>query len=182
MAPDQKMVSEPGTMLTMSKDVETEIICDNCCARMCGGEPPMNVSYTNTGSEPGFVGFTPNTPSKIIPLSLDKYPNGMNAQKGAYMLSQGQVSVGCLAIHPRAGVARAHSGRGTLVLTRPSPHHLSLSLLFLPPPSLYALSRIVPGDSGLLRGLQPVHCMLRWHGLLPPEAHGRRCRVPQRHR
>ena len=134
MAPDQKMVSEPGTMLTMSKDVETEIICDNCCARMCGGEPPMNVSYTNTGSEPGFVGFTPNTPSKIIPLSLDKYPNGMNAQKGAYMLSQGQVSVGCLAIHPtRRCRTRALGTRDPRTdPAKPSPP-LSLPPLSLPP-------------------------------------------------
>lgn len=93
MQPDQVMISEPGTMLTMSKDIKTEVVWDDCCARMCGGEPPMNVKYTNEG-EKGFVGFTPNMPAKIIPMNLDQYPNGMNAQKGAYMSSQGQVKAG----------------------------------------------------------------------------------------
>eukprot|EP00618_Florenciella_parvula_P008038 CAMPEP_0119542892 /NCGR_PEP_ID=MMETSP1344-20130328/53834_1 /TAXON_ID=236787 /ORGANISM="Florenciella parvula, Strain CCMP2471" /LENGTH=270 /DNA_ID=CAMNT_0007587155 /DNA_START=52 /DNA_END=864 /DNA_ORIENTATION=- len=94
LAPDQVMISEPGTMLTMSDGVETEVVCDNCCARQCGGEPPINVSYTNSGTETGFVGFTPNVPAKILPMSLDAYPNGMNAQSGAYMSSIGQVTPG----------------------------------------------------------------------------------------
>lgn len=125
MAPDQKMVSEPGTMLTMSDGVETEVVCDNCCARQCGGEPPINVSYTNSGTETGFVGFTPNVPAKILPMSLDAYPNGMNAQSGAYMSSIGQVGEGYLAIHPRAGVTLAQSGHGTPIPTQPSPYALA---------------------------------------------------------
>jgi len=84
-----------------SSDIKTEVELTLCrggegCQRICGGESCVKVLLTNDGSQPGYVGMTPNFPAKVIPIQFGKHVDAHNAliaQGGAYMSQLGDVEV-----------------------------------------------------------------------------------------
>lgn len=53
--------------------------------RLLSGEPIFKATWTNSGSNPGFVALTPNVPSTVIPLNLDAMGNSVLCSRDAFL-------------------------------------------------------------------------------------------------
>ena len=93
MKPGDHVTSEPGAMMFMSDNVNTELVCDGCCERCCSGEACCQIKYTNNGSGEAFVGLSPNFPAKVIPVPLSQHNNEIQAKAGAYFSNVGTAAV-----------------------------------------------------------------------------------------
>lgn len=88
--------AEPGSIVYRSSGVRMSPTCSGCCARSCSGEDCCVVNISPAGSpDDAFVGLTPNQPTaKVVPVRMQDVQGKLIAQKGAYMASIGDVSVG----------------------------------------------------------------------------------------
>jgi len=71
LMPGQKVQCEPGTMVYCSNDVKAEVKFGGIGRFLTDGTFIKDI-YHNTGSTPGYVGFTANFPGTIIPVNLDE--------------------------------------------------------------------------------------------------------------
>lgn len=92
---NEKISTEPGTMMYMSNTIETEVDCDpiNGCGRWFAGENCVKVNLTNQASESAYVGLTPNFPAKVVGLELSELGGRMYSKSGAIMSSIGNVNI-----------------------------------------------------------------------------------------
>ena len=95
MAKGEVVKSEPGTMLYMSGGVSVGTECGGCLNRCCSGESCCTLSLENNADEKGFIGLTPNFPSKVIPIEMtSKYVQGKICCKaGSYMAHYGEIEI-----------------------------------------------------------------------------------------
>ena len=95
LAGNEMVYSEPGTMMFMSDYVKGDTECGGCLQRCCSGESCCTMRLENTQQELGFVGLTPNFPSKVIPVDLSSpMVNGtLQCKAGAYMAHFGEVEI-----------------------------------------------------------------------------------------
>ena len=54
--------------------------------RMFSGESLMKSTWTNKGTQNGFISLTPNTPANIIPINLDEENGTILCKNGKYQL------------------------------------------------------------------------------------------------
>lgn len=75
LPPGEQVVTEVGTFLFGSPDIQTNVELTLCakgtegCQRILGGESCVKVVLKNDGAD-GFVGITPNFPAKIMPIQV----------------------------------------------------------------------------------------------------------------
>lgn len=83
LAPGQAMQMETGVMMYMSNDCKMKAQFGGW--RMFSGEGLAKLKVTNEGSEPGYVGMSPNMPmSVVIPLDMQEVGE-LNCKRGAYL-------------------------------------------------------------------------------------------------
>jgi uncharacterized protein (AIM24 family) len=95
LAGNEQVYTEPGTMMFMSTYVKGDTECGGCLTRACSGESCCTMVLTNQQQELGFVGLTPNFPSKVIPVDLSSPSvNGsLICQQGCYMAHYGELEI-----------------------------------------------------------------------------------------
>ena len=95
LAGSEQVYSEPGTMMYMSTYVNGDTECGGCLNRCCSGESCCTMIFTNTQEDLGFVGLTPNFPSKVIPVDLnsDTVNRALICKAGSYMAHYGEVEI-----------------------------------------------------------------------------------------
>ena len=90
LAPGESFQSEPGAMTFMSNDVKMSAKFGGffgTVSTAVSGEALAKVTYTNEGSDVGYVGMTSNQPfSMVIPVQMGAVNGGvLNVKRGAYM-------------------------------------------------------------------------------------------------
>lgn len=90
MQPNETFQSEQGVMMFMSDQIKMKATFGGW--RMFSGEGLAKVQYRNSGSEPGYIGLTPNAPMAIvIPHNTGGPP--LNCKRGAFMAGDSTVRV-----------------------------------------------------------------------------------------
>lgn len=90
LQPGESYQGESGVMMYMSNDVQMQARFAGW--RMFSGEGLAKLSFTNRGSQPGFVGLSPNMPMAIV-IPFDVGQAGLNCKRGAYMSGDNSVRV-----------------------------------------------------------------------------------------
>ncbi len=95
MAGGETVSSEPGTMMYMSEFIASDTECGGCLNRCCSGESCCTMTFHNDQEQLGFVGLTPNFPSKVIPVELKSESVGgkLVCLAGSYMAHYGEVEI-----------------------------------------------------------------------------------------
>jgi len=92
LQPNQMVRAEPGTMMHMSNNMETDADCQPCnFGRTCSGESCVMVEFMAKNG-PGYIGLTPNFPGKVIPVDLSTMGHLMT-RKAAFMAGIGEVKM-----------------------------------------------------------------------------------------
>jgi len=92
LQPQQILRAEPGTMMHMSTNIDTDADCQPCnCGRICSGESCVIVEFTPKDG-PGYVGLTPNFPAKVIPVDLSQMGH-ITTRQSAFMAGIGQIDM-----------------------------------------------------------------------------------------
>ena len=76
-------------MCYTSNEVKVKMTASSILGSAMTSESLFKPKYSNTGSQAGFVGFTPNFPANIIALDLTRYPDGFYVKKGMYFAQTG---------------------------------------------------------------------------------------------
>lgn len=92
LEPQQILRAEPGTMMHMSPNIQTDADCQPCnCGRTCSGESCVMVEFQPKNG-PGYVGLTPNFPAKVIPVDLARMGH-LTTRKSAFMAGIGDINM-----------------------------------------------------------------------------------------
>lgn len=118
--PQESAVSEAGSMMYMSANIQMETIFGDgseqsgsggimgkmlgAGKRLITGEGLFTTMFTCTGQGKGKVAFGAPYPGKIIPLDLSKYGNRIICQKDAFLCTAKGVSIG-IAFQKKIGTA-----------------------------------------------------------------------------
>lgn len=102
LAPGETCKGEPGSMMYLSPNVGLMATCEGCCARCLSGEDCCVMNFTNDGNggnnnNTGYAALVPSDPlAKVVPIDLSSPSVGgtLVVQKGAFMASYGNVSIG----------------------------------------------------------------------------------------
>jgi len=86
------MVTEPGSLVFCSPEVEPTIKWNCCNGKYCSGESCISVIYTNNGPSAGYIGLTPWFPGKVVPIDLRQH-NIIKCRLGAYFSDNSNVFV-----------------------------------------------------------------------------------------
>lgn len=95
LQPGEACGSEPGAMLYKADSIKMTTSMGGCCGaikRSCGGESLFQNKYTNKGAAPATVSFSPDYPSKIVPVDLSR-SGTLYAHPGAYLCHTGEVKI-----------------------------------------------------------------------------------------
>jgi len=95
LQPGEQVFSEPGAMMYRADGIHMKTSMGGCsqgCKRCCGGESMFKNEYTNRTQAPASITLTPNFPSKIIPVDLNR-SGTITASPGLYIGHLGQVTV-----------------------------------------------------------------------------------------
>lgn len=79
-------------MIFMHPDMKSTVRCGSC-TRCCTGESCCISTFTNGGGGAAFAAFTPNFPSKIVPVDLNQVGGSIIAKGGSYMSHYGDIKV-----------------------------------------------------------------------------------------
>jgi len=97
LASGDSVQGEPGTMMYLTSGMKQRASFEGCCARMCSGEDCCVLNLVATSSDASYAALCPNYPTaKIVPVDMSSPAVGgsLIAQKGAFMASYGDVSIG----------------------------------------------------------------------------------------
>lgn len=86
------IVTEPGSLIFCSPEVEPTIEYNCCNGKYCSGEALISVIYTNNGPSTGYVGLTPWFPGKVVPIDLRQH-NAIKCKLGSYFSDNSNVIV-----------------------------------------------------------------------------------------
>lgn len=104
-------------MVYMSNEVEMGAKWGGFRAVM-GGEALAKVTYTNTASEEGYVGVSPNLPmGVVVPIDLTDVGGGFNIKRGAWMASEPGVSASYKSLPAKSCTACCCGGMPPLIQT-----------------------------------------------------------------
>lgn len=122
LAPGQEVTCDSGGMCYTSNDVKMEakfLGFFSTLGRLAGGGSLMSITYTNEGSEQGYVAMTPNMPGVVIPINMREYPN-LLCSRDSYLCSMGSgndTAIG-MGFNPSSSMAGCLCGGEALIMQK----------------------------------------------------------------
>ena len=120
LAPGQAVTCDSGGMCYTSNDVKMEarfLGFFKTLGRFAGGGSLMSITYTNEGSEIGYVAMTPNIPGVVVPIDMREYPR-LLCSRDSFLcsLGTGEDTVVGMGFNPSSSVAGCFCGGEDLIM------------------------------------------------------------------